>query len=1612
MKTRTSSASQAPAPGRISPRRLGFLTALMAATFLLAAAPAYASKQVINYFGTPPANFSGEKGGEFHFPGAIAVNRTGAGPANQGDVYVIDTFNNRVERFAREDHGTPAPYDDTFSFISAWGTDIVSPGGTGDQGDASAKDYEVCTVAEQCKAGVPAAGNGTALGNGDLGAFVQPYATGIAVDQDTGDVYVTDSTNHRVNEYTGDGTFIRSFGYDVAESGPGSLPGAAEQQKIIVQASGGKFSLLFRGQSTGATGKGKLVAGSKTITRLTTTSGAFAVGQGLSAFGDVHFDGSTIGSSLFPSGTTITKVEPGQLSLSKSGTGSGFELPIFADNLPFNASAAALESSLNSLPTIGGAGGSVSVSRLEKSPTEFEYTITFGGTLAGTDLPALIPSKGGLTIGSGEPSVSVTESARGGAYEVCNQAAGDVCRAGGAGNGSGELGVSVSGETGAAGLAISPPDGNPATGSVFLADTDNHRVDTYNLDGASPSGFGSTAQFGNVEGPTSVAVDSRGILYADAATASGGAPDNRIVRYDTANADGGGIGFLPPILGPANEEQKIAINATTGQYKLTFGANTTPDLSRNSTKTQVREALEALPSVGAGNVSVNDSGDSAAPEALYVTFIGALAATDVTQLIASNGTTPLNGTIAVTTSRDGHSGIASFPGSSAGTGLSPIEGLAVDPDSDGAGPETDILYARGLQSIAQFGPLNAPGLSAPPSAADEEHGTLSNLGFGSGLALDEATGLLYVPAQSGGGQNAHGVYALFTAGSSPPSASIDSVDQITARSALVHATINPGGPPDLTYRLEYSSDGGSTWKSTPTVVLGSQETPQSVQVPLELLSPATEYKLRLLAQRPFVAPVTDEEAFTTLPTAPEVETTGSPVRTATTARLEGRINPAGNAASYRFQYGDQGPCESNPCESTQAKAAGSEDRIELLSEWVEELAPATTYHYRVVGESECEPIAHPGHLCVSEGQDMTLTTSASDAPLTHGHFPGPPGSDRAWEQVNAPDIGGNPVGSAGTFSTNGERALYHVEGGTPFSEAGSSFGSLLFAQREETASHQGSWQTRQITPPRSQLIGNEWEDTVATPDLSTFLSADYDFTLHKANVWRFGSAAPPAELFQSTPATIFDSLSKVGISADGTRALLLTKGGGLDPAYPTAAAQENLYDITSGTPKLLSFLRGNSLAACGVADGERLPNAESHWISADGSHVYFASQGNGRCGDSDTPFQLYMREIAAEQTKLISAPLSGPDCGAIFLRSTPDAVFLWTQSRLSAEDSPPAQCASVASDNQNALDGDVYRYRLSDGSLQCLTCVAPGIAADVPNVGTFAVGQSEWIAVAPDGSRVYFVAQTPLLPGAPPNSLYRVTVATGDLAYLGPKAKIKPEPAHPITPDGLVIVFGSEEAALNPLGGTDNGGTLQYYRYDDTDRSLVCISCPPHGSLPGGAAVPTNTARPGLSADGSDVAFTTPTGLIGADQNTSAAEPEAGTDAYEWRDGRLLLVSDGLTDWPKDSAPQVRGMSASGRDVFFAAPAAYTPDALDASIRLYDARIGGGFDFPEAAKPCPLEVCQGTPKGAPEEQAPGTSDFRGPGNEKTTQHSHKHKKKRHRKHKRQRRANHNRRARR
>lgn len=153
----------------------------------------------------------GEGAGQVHEPSGIAVNQ------ESGDVYLVDSQNNRVEQFSSAG-----------AFIRAWGWGVAD----------GAAAPELCT--SSCEGGLPGSGGGQ----------LETQARGIAIDNSVGpshgDVYVVDRQNLRIERYSPSGAFILTFGGEVNSHG-GDVCKAGETCKAGVSGTGPKeFNALER----------------------------------------------------------------------------------------------------------------------------------------------------------------------------------------------------------------------------------------------------------------------------------------------------------------------------------------------------------------------------------------------------------------------------------------------------------------------------------------------------------------------------------------------------------------------------------------------------------------------------------------------------------------------------------------------------------------------------------------------------------------------------------------------------------------------------------------------------------------------------------------------------------------------------------------------------------------------------------------------------------------------------------------------------------------------------------------------------------------------------------------------------------------------------------------------------------------------------------------------------------------------------------------------------------------------------------------------------------------------------------------------------------------------
>jgi hypothetical protein len=275
------------------------------------------------------------------------------------------------------------------------------------------------------------------------------------------------------------------------------------------------------------------------------------------------------------------------------------------------------------------------------------------------------------------------------------------------------------------------------------------------------------------------------------------------------------------------------------------------------------------------------------------------------------------------------------------------------------------------------------------------------------------------------------------------------------------------------------------------------------------------------------------------------------------------------------------------------------------------------------------------------------------------------------------------------------------------------------------------------------------------------------------------------------------------------------------------------------------------------------------------------------------------------------------------------------------------------------------------------------------------------VRLAPDGSRIYFVARGVL--GEGPNAQGQAPAKGADNLYVydsvshetvfvavlcsGPSRSGGSEDLHcprdlpegggdaellwrsvspeaQSTVDGAFLVFDTY-AQLLP-GDTDSARDV--YRYDTRTGSLERVSVGENaydangnnsfdanitfGFMGNGfdwVSLEREMATRAISGDGSRIVFRTVEPL-------SPAATNGRVNIYEWHDGSVSLISSGTAEEDDGAATIV----ASGRDVMFTTSQGLVSQDVDGLPDIYDARLEGGFPLlPAERQPCSGDACQG-----------------------------------------------------
>lgn len=521
--------------------------ALMALVGLFAIVPAaQAAKGVYGAFGK-----TGIRGGEFNSNASIgvsgvAVNSSGAGAASPGDVYVLDRGNNRVQRFTFDG-----------AFLSAFGQDVTENGGAN-------TGFEICTVAASCKVGITGGTGGALSTASSLGL------SGIAVDQTSGDIYITDRGNRRGQRFDAEGNFLRTFGKNVVASGSEQ---ADEQQRLTVDAAAGQYKLTFNAQTTGDLEFNASAASVQSALEALASIGAGNVtvtgGPGSAGGGTPYL--ISFGGALADTDLAAITVSAGTTPLS-GGTGAavavfndgavGYEVCTVAANCQGSPSNAAT----------GGAFNTVNLNSLAIAPAG---ALNVGNVLVAdggnnriqefTPSGAFVRAFGWDTVESGPGNTA-------GQFEVCRVAALDICKAGVAGSGSGQF---------AAGSPSTVAE--DSSGNVYVTEsTSGFRVQKFTLPGnvVTPQGSfcgtgpapGELCGTGAWNGPSNTPI----AIAVDTSTVPGTPGTIYLVKYFPAGSG------APPLA--SREGEVLQVDPLTGEVtdKYLRRAGAGPNTSLNS----------------------------------------------------------------------------------------------------------------------------------------------------------------------------------------------------------------------------------------------------------------------------------------------------------------------------------------------------------------------------------------------------------------------------------------------------------------------------------------------------------------------------------------------------------------------------------------------------------------------------------------------------------------------------------------------------------------------------------------------------------------------------------------------------------------------------------------------------------------------------------------------------------------------------------------------------------------------------------------------------------------------------------------------------------------------
>ncbi len=727
------------------------------------------------------------------------------------------------------------------------------------------------------------------------------------------------------------------------------------------------------------------------------------------------------------------------------------------------------------------------------------------------------------------------------------------------------------------------------------------------------------------------------------------------------------------------------------------------------------------------------------------------------------------------------------------------------------------------------------------------------------------------------------------------------------------------------------------------------------------------------------------------PAAPVVGRELAAEVTTSEAKLGALVNPGGIQTTYRFEYGTTTAYGN----TTPAPEGSVGEGITARAVWASanDLAPGSTYHYRVVASSELGTVYGPDQTFTA----LTAEEAACPNGQLRGGFSGRLPDCRAYELVTPPVKSSSQFDAgrtyASTASADGEALTLNIQEPRPGAPTA---GEAYVARRSVSG-----WIAEDIMPLESyDGVGCAEEQAVyayseqLTKDV---LEADGGSSTPGHNSGENAESCNPEgrQVVSGEPVGYANLL--VRDNATGAYRLVNVTPPGVTPAnahFQDASADlsrvfftetsslaegarygvENLYEWDEGALRLVSVLPDGTAVPGSLAAKAGTPEYEGV-VSSDGSHVLFTYGG-----------ALYDR-VGGQRTVQIDEQQGGPGPGGggSLMAATSDGskVFFVDENDLT-----PGSTATAG-------EPDLYACVLPEGASKCeltdLTVAKAGEHADVLSVTPLG---------GHDSSYVYFVANGVLasntreFTNSEGKTIVEGAEAGKENLYLwnGDKTTfIATGVVHNGTagfdqasPDGEWLAFESKKSltdydVVQPTSGAGGLGVNELFLYSATTGQLACASCNPTGEPPienGGVATPPELYRifraRHLLTDAGKMFFETREALVPSDTNGQL-------DVYEYEGGGAHLISSGTSSFESN----LESASESGNDVFFRSNQVLVPqDNQEGQLVIYDARVDGGISALASPPACTTtDACRTAVSPQPSIYgAPASQTFSGAGN--------------------------------